>query len=565
MFHKILFSFSAIVGSFFVMTANSYAGDAVRFEIDAPAVATLGEAIDVTVKAVDSDGNVDKNYGGSIIFSTNNIGDIVPMPGRSIKFEAENAGVYKFSKGVTFKNIKGKRKLVVFDSDGKDIEGAVQILVEEGAQTGGADDVEVKILSPQMNGAIKGSVVTVSGKTRKNSKVRIFLNGKEVKTVISDKDGTFTLPLSGLTLSDNVLKAEVLDAENKAIGSSKEVKFSKTEDAISFYGLIVLPGTTLTGSTDMTLNVKAMKGLSEVIVTLDGSAIALKEAKPGNYTTTTKAPSKTGSYMLDVQMKTETGEKSEKKGVTKIEVIAPKKPKEPETPQPEIPTPPTPTQKQAEFKNIKTETLNNIGKVIFTFELENAPEDLGFFKINYGEDPKNMMGEVLTHEAKSIKKGDLYSWYVPNLRQGDYVFQITALDKNKEPIKEVVSEIIKATIGKDACTISNVGPVSVETNQTKSVLSWDRVEGASGYNLYKVSPSGEYTLFQKTVDPSYTLFLSQGSIVYEDFAVKAVCADGTESKDYSNASKVQTGPGAIAFIVILSAFIGLLVFRRKKV
>lgn len=578
MFRKVL-SFCVLASSALALQMHSaFAGDAVRFEIEAPAKATLGEAIDVTVKAVDSDGNVDTGYRGSIIFTTNYIGDIVPMPGRSIKFEADNSGVYKFSKGVIFKTVAGKRDLNVADVE-KDITGSVKLQVEEGNNGGNNQKVEVQILTPQMNGEIKGDVVTVSGKTRKNSKVRISLNGEEKKTVVSDQDGMFTFPITDLTLVNNVVKAEIVDANNKVIGSSQEVKFSKSKDTISFYGVVISdkdgkPSTTLTGSQDMTINIKAMAGLSEAIITFDGAVIPLKEEKPGTYTHTTKAPSKSWSYLLDISLKNETGKTFEKKGISTITVVDPIKPKEEPviTPIPEptpVPTPePTPVipeVKPATFKDIKTETLNNIGKVVFTFAVENPPKNLGYFKINYGENKDALLGEVLTHEVKTILKDGKYSWYVPNLREGDYVFKITALDTNKEPIKDLTSELIKATIGKEACTISNVGPVSVETNQTKSVLTWEPVKGAAGYHLYKITADGEYTLVQKTVDPSHVIYLSKGSVKYDDFAVKAVCADGTESKDYSKTTKVQTGPGAIAFIVILSAFLAFFILRRRKI
>jgi hypothetical protein len=41
--------------------------------------------------------------------------------------------------------------------------------------------------------------------------------------------------------------------------------------------------------------------------------------------------------------------------------------------------------------------------------------------------------------------------------------------------------------------------------------------------------------------------------VHENFVVKAKCDNTTESKEYSSMSKVQTGPGMIAFVVIFSA------------
>ncbi len=48
---KTLLTF-ALLGA---MTTTTLAGEAVRFEIEAPTMASLGETIDVTVKAVDTD------------------------------------------------------------------------------------------------------------------------------------------------------------------------------------------------------------------------------------------------------------------------------------------------------------------------------------------------------------------------------------------------------------------------------------------------------------------------------------------------------------------------------
>lgn len=122
-----------------------------------------------------------------------------------------------------------------------------------------------------------------------------------------------------------------------------------------------------------------------------------------------------------------------------------------------------------------------------------------------------------------------------------------------------------ATVGKDSCTIGNVEGLKVDTDTSKSIISWLSITGAVSYNLYKISPAGDYTLFQNTKEPSYTLFLSKGATVYENFAVKALCDETTESKEYSTMSGVQTGPGMMAIIVIISAILGAFLMRRRYI
>jgi hypothetical protein len=103
----------------------------------------------------------------------------------------------------------------------------------------------------------------------------------------------------------------------------------------------------------------------------------------------------------------------------------------------------------------------------------------------------------------------------------------------------------------------------VKTSTDTSILSWLSVTGAVSYNIYKYTAAGDTEFLTNTKDTSYTIFLSSGSVVHEDFGIKALCDEKTESADISKASKVQTGPGMIAFLVILSALLGIVFMRRK--
>ena len=66
----VLFVLSGIFAPF---TLSAAAGDTVQLEILAPTTARVGEAIDITVRAVDKDKNTVTAYRGSVIFNTDNI------------------------------------------------------------------------------------------------------------------------------------------------------------------------------------------------------------------------------------------------------------------------------------------------------------------------------------------------------------------------------------------------------------------------------------------------------------------------------------------------------------
>jgi len=528
------------------LTQAADLGGAVKFEITAPSSARTDEAIDVTVRAVDASGNTATGYRGSIIFATDYIADIVPMPGRSIAFTAEDSGEKKFSKGVTFKKA-GKQKLFVSDVTA-DIVGEVSILVEAGAGGNVSTEQEISVITPSNNASITGDTVMVSGTSRKNSRISLNLNGTDIGTVVSDDSGLFTKEITGVSQENNILKISLLDADNAVIATAPDVSFQKTSTTSSIYGVTISPNTTVAPSAQITISVEAVAGVSDMTVTLDGTQLKAKEGASGKYSVATIAPQTPGSYSISVTAQTITSGTTSKDNAATLTV--------------EAQAAPVTTTAPAAFKNVKATT--DAARVTFSFEIENPPANLGNFKIMYGTGASALDSEATTYPANSIFSGGVYTWYMASLPPNTYTFKIYGQDTSGQFISGLVSDPITATIGVAGCTISNVGPITITSDNSKSVMHWDAVAGADGYNIYKVDADGKYTLFQKVTTPTYTIFLSQGAVKYENFAIKALCSDGSESKDYSNASRVQTGPGMVALIVIISGVLGVILMRRRN-
>lgn len=399
MFKKFLAALTASVLVLMPVAALAQgSGGAVSFEIMAPTTATAGEAIDVTVRALDKEKKTATEYRGSVTFLTDWIGDTVPMPGRSIAFSAEDQGEKKFSKGVIFKK-PGKNKLIVSDVDG-DVRGEVTITVVEGAGGSTNSEGEISIITPENNGKITSNTLSVSGKTRKNSKVTLKLNGTDVGSVISDDAGLFTKEIQGISQENNILSASLIDANNAVIGKPAEVNFTRVNESGSIYGLTIAPSTKVEVSSEITLTIEAVKGLAEVSAVLDGTSMTAKEVSDGKYTIKTTAPAKEGEYPITVNAKTVTGQSTVKENMAALMVS----PKAVDAPLPA-------------FKNIKAVTQDS--RVTFSFEIENTPADLDAFKITHGA-----TGSIMTHQANSIVKNGVYTWYVDQLPPQDYTFKI---------------------------------------------------------------------------------------------------------------------------------------------
>ncbi|MGE4444177.1 MAG: hypothetical protein AB7E37_04260 [Candidatus Altimarinota bacterium] len=104
--------------------------------------------------------------------------------------------------------------------------------------------------------------------------------------------------------------------------------------------------------------------------------------------------------------------------------------------------------------------------------------------------------------------------------------------------------------------------------KSKSVISWDKVEKASSYNVYKKDRNSEnMTLIENVTQNQYEIIIQGDVVEYDDFAVKAVFKDdvcNVESVNYSSMTKVQTGPKEMLFVLIaLSLGAGVFFIRRK--
>ncbi len=537
--------FSSIFAPFSLSAAT---GGTIALEIIANTTSRVGEAIDITVRAVDKDKKTVIGYRGSVIFNTDNIWDTVPAPGKTVVFTADDNGEKKFSKALIFKK-SGKQKIYVSDvSD--DIMGEATIMVDAAAVTQPTLDESVTIITPENDTKIAADMLMVSGKTRKNSKITLLLNGQDAGTVVSDDSGIFTKNLTWLTQEANILVANLIDGTSTIIASSPEIRFGRILAAATTYGVTILPATTLEMSAPLEIIIDATPGLSEISVSLDGSILITTETSPGKYSIKTVAPQKSGVYAMKISQKDSLGQSKTTDSPTALTV----------TEKLMAPTV-SPT-----FKNVKTTTVWS--RVVFDFSVDNAPLELTSFKIAYGKNADSLSQEVTTlaiDKIASKTNSGGYTWYIDNVSPDTYTFKIFGRTASGTLIAALVSEPIVATVGKDSCTIGNVSGLTVATDTSKSVISWAALSGAISYNLYRVSAAGDYSIFQNTKDPTYTLYLSSGAVTYENFVVKALCDTSTESKEYSSMSRVQSGPGMVAIIVIISAIFGALLMRRRSI
>ena len=563
-----------------------------HFEVTMPATAKAQEALDISIKAVDKAGNVVKNYLGTIYVTVENDPKATVPYEEGYTFVTGDQGVKTFSKGLSFSK-EGKMKVSVLDIDTENLEGSANVTVTNGStgKTEAAGDITIS--SPANGDTIPDTKTTVSGTTKKNSKVQIFVNGKKVGDTQSDDAGDFLLPIKTLESDQNVIQAKLLDGTDKVVAQTEQISVTVAASGPAFQAITIKEGNEVAPGTLLHATVSAESGLKEVLVTMNDADQIFTPTKDGDYEGSLTAPAKIGDYPIKVKITSSLGKITTKDVAATLKVVE--------------------AQPVDLFKNVKAEKGDK--KVTFTFELLKDSTEIAKFKFKYGKVASDTTGtasvapatdettgsaaltetpatksddttdsktvsavttgsdapvldkESITFDKDKISKDGKYTWYVSGLDMAPYSFELFALDKNGAELPGYLSakidtvDLSLSSAGK--CTISNIAGLKVEKKGDVSELTWTAVPEATSYNVYKKDKDGKWLLIENVATNKYTVNISGKTVVYDDFAIKGVCGEKeNESADYSNVTKVQTGPG-ILILLAASGVLGYFIMRRR--
>lgn len=533
----------------------TFADSADHFEIEAVKTTSVWEAIDITIKAVAKDGSIDKNYDGSIfVFVDKDSKATVPYGQDGYTFTSGDAGKKTFSKGLSFTK-EGKMLVNVGDLVNTSLNGSYIIDVTPGSWIPNTPSIlseKISIISPESGTILSSDSIEVVGATKKNSKVQLWLSSSLITTVTSDDQGQFIASLKNITQSENILQVKVLDGNDKVIGESQKIVVKKWEDTWSIKNFSIKQGLSVEAKSSLDVSFEAQPKLSEVRVMLGDFVENFKETKDGVYEGKLVAPSATGSYDVSVTIKNDLGKSTTVPKAATLKVIAST----------------APAKTEAKFENIKIEQQGS--KLNFQFNVVNPPAELSKFKILYGTGKDALTTERITYDRSKIGSGGLYTWYIDGVSPATYFVKVSALDKDGAEISGLVSSIQEVAMtlnaaGPQACIVGDVGGIKVISEKWVSIISWKSVENSKGYKVYKKSGSGELEFVADTKDPMYKIYIASGAIKYEDFAIKALCSDGKAlSPNIGMATKVQTGPGLMAAMLLIALIGGYWYVRRQE-
>ncbi|MFA5748416.1 MAG: hypothetical protein WC872_04905 [Candidatus Absconditabacterales bacterium] len=526
---KIFLTFLFLVLTFglkFSLNASD-SPDAFIIEVE-PSSFEANQPVDITLKAVKSDGSIVKDYQGDVIIEVNGInpdGYIVPNDGL-YSFLPQDQGVKVFSKGLQIKS-EGTFSVQAFDIVNESVKGEKNVIV--GNVHSSTSDKIINLISPVEGGIEKNSFINVIGSIAElpNSPLQVFLNDQIINSSNTDSNGEFNLYITGTRQGDNSLQVKIVDVNNVILGESDIIKFAYSPIADGVFNSVqILPSGKIKQGTKANFIVSTSDSVSSVELKLSNGKTSPMDRK--------NAGSFSKELMMDLDGTIEVSLSLMSAGIKKDYL---------------------------NITNLIVSKSASIGKVRLYSDsvdktiLNVTREAIGTavkYKLSYGT-TQNSLDQFVLVDTNQVS--------VQNLNTGlIYYFQITPLDENGD-IAGTPSDITQAKIGEDITCIVKGIEIYDQKIGDKHFLVWTAVQNVEKYIIYRSEYETDKTDDMKKVGESienkfeYPFNKLSKKNEYAYYVVEAICKDGSSLK-IDNVKKVQVGPMEnLLLFVIVSLFV----------
>jgi len=287
---------------------NVIPGPLSYFDIeDIPSTVKVNTDQTMTVIARDKDGNVAKNYTGSVLISVLEDDNATLPSNGEYKFNESDQGQFTFNLALRFSAL-GKQTIQVFDKNDWKIKGefTVDVVSSQAVNLPNSNDLEIK--SPLDGAIFAGNTVLISGQGDPNINLHLYKDDLKIADSETDSDGFFSYQVTNLSPGSHTFYVtndfnQVSDSVTVTVDSLPPVLDSLQ---ISPQG-IVTPGKMLT------ITLMSEPDLAEVAIRFQGMEKALfpVQGQPGAYRGTVSAPAGIGNYPIDVILVDDFGNQSE--------------------------------------------------------------------------------------------------------------------------------------------------------------------------------------------------------------------------------------------------------------
>ena len=512
-----------------------------------PSSFDVNEAVDMTIKAVDANGETLKTYEWDVFIEIKEIFDsteyVLPNDG-FYSFVAQDQWVKLFSKGLIIKKV-GTYTIEVSDLIEPDIKGTITTII------GKKEDKEAKninIISPVAWSVQNTETIDVLAKSidLPNSTFQVYMNWIVVAQWVSTENWDISAYASWLKVWENELQIKIVDINSLVIGQSNVVKFTyqSITDNI-FNGIDVLPWVNVKQWDKVTFNVQTNDQVTSVELRLsNGSSFPMDRITAGTFTKQVLMEN-----YWDTQVSLSLMVAWNKKVYDNVKTLT--------------------VQENIGISNIRF-YVDSVDKTKLTV-MRTPIGQIAQYKFDYGDSPTNLTF------SQTISVNEIS---IPNLNpDATYYVKISPMDSSSRMIwtPSQVEEIQPWHLwawdaGPEDTPACIVKWINVYTGRvwSKYYLMRDEVPDVEKYVVYrsdretndlsKMQKVGETTLSRFEYPFNNSTYTDQ----YAFYAVTAVCTWGT-SVQIDSVKKVQVWPmDNLILVLVLSGFI-YVVFRLYNI
>lgn len=520
-----------------------------RFDVQVnPSTFNINETVDMTIRALDANGDVFKEYNGMVImeFSQFLNPDQYDIPSDGIyTFQPQDLGVKTFSKGLRLKE-GGTYTINVFDINDETIMGSTTIIVGERED----DDLVKKnaivdIISPLSGEQINSTSFALLGRSEIiRSPIQIFLNGNQVPIETqSDENGNFSAFMRGLNSGQNEVFVRVVNINNQVLAESNVVRFVARQGINdgTLNSITITPSPTMNAGDKTTYTIQVGNGVANAELKIgDVGVFPLDRASPTSFSKVI-AIDKPGIHGLSINLLTNDGERKIYNNIEFIEVKEPPKP--------------------VAITNLRV-VRSTIDSTSAQLSWENA-WSVSWYLIMRGPTQDSMTNSWFS-TGTSFTVTNLGTWQTS-------FFQVFWVDNSNTPLG-TPSNIVASNFEQQwsapvlwgTCVVSNVGS-RTEKVGNQHFLIWDPVPNATAYIISKIDANGAKQVVAEVTQPRYQYPFDPTleTATFETFSIEARCSDG-QTLMVHGAARVNVWPKENILIILIISLICYGFYYRKR-
>lgn len=516
-----------------------------HFDIeDLPSTIKVNTDQTLTIVARDKDGNVAKNYSGTVLISTPDDENAVLPNNGEYTFKEADQGRFTFNLAIRFTQV-GNQFIQILDKDNWKIAGQKEFeVVPQQAITVPDISSSLSIKSPTDGGKFGSNLVVITGQGDPNINLKIFDDDIKIGDSETDSDGFFSFQANNLSAGSHTF---YVMSDGGKVSRSVTINVDTLPPVLNSIAItpsgVVKPGQTLK------VVVSSEPNLEEVKVRIQGIERELlpEVGQLGTYAVSIMAPSTPGSYGVDVILTDELANKSELKGQKTILVES-----EAETLPPTV---------------LNPEAIAGDSEILLTWDaVSGHTTGIASYIVGYGTSLENL-------DQIAQTEGNATSLKIANLQNGtQYFFAVKAVDaKGLESLDpSVVIAVTPVGEGDTPDTTDTEGlqpsapetdsditmpsgtfynnPVMGTASSNTVTLTWQPFPGvsASRYKIYFGLQSGQYDDYLVTYDNRTSFAVNDliNNVPYY-FAVVALNFAGNEISPLS--AEIQMTPTGSGF------------------